>query len=712
MRYLVILRGAPGSGKSQWAQTYFAPYTLSTDNIRLLLQSPVTDIYGNTVISQKNNKEMAKLLMKCLEERMSRGEFIVLDATHAKPSSWNKYNDLIKKYRYRAVILEFRMDLPTLLQRNKTRVSYKQVPEDVIKEMHEQIEKNPAKSSSRFDVYPKKDGSIWGAVDVELEYPEFTYKEIVIFGDIHGCFTPLDNYFKKHPFDDEILYIFTGDYLDRGLENGAVLEFMLSIYDKPNVICLEANHERWLRLYASKNEEDLEKIKSEEFVKGTIPQIQHIDKAEIRQFCRKLRQLVTFTYGSNKYVVTHAGVPCVPTKLTPSFEFIKGTGTYEDIYEVEKSFAANTPQGIIQVHGHRNPKLAPITTDYVNYNLCEEVEFGGDLRILSITPSRIIPLYYGNPNGAKRNEKSDIVERLDNSSLIKKHECSDGIVSYNFSKEAFYDKRWNSLTCKARGLFLRGGHVVARGYSKFFNVDERRETKVEALCENMQFPVKVYLKYNGFLGMVSVNEDDLRVFTKSRDDGPYVDYFKSILFDTVSVEQIKQVAKDNNLTNHTFIFECIDPENDPHIIEYDQKKVVLLDIAKNSFEDNFESYDVIKKIARELDLECKSLEKFLHDPDELRAFIEKYQNNGSVQIEGFVLEDSAGFRVKLKTEYYAKWKHLRGYLYQLKKNPEFYPRNMAPDEKDVFEYMRKIDLTKYTNIIDLRKDFDVEKIWF
>ena len=707
MRYLVILRGAPGSGKSTWAKTYFEPYTLSTDNIRLLLQSPVTDIYGNMVISQKNNKRMGKLLMECLEDRMSRGEFIVLDATHAKPGSWNKYSDLIKKYRYRAVILEFHLDLPTLLMRNKYRTSYKQVPEYVIKEMYEQIENNPAKSSSRFDVYPKKNGSIWDALDGELECPEYTYKEIVIFGDIHGCFTPLDNYFKKHPFDDDVLYIFTGDYLDRGLENGAVLEFMLSIYDKPNVICLEGNHDgTWLRLYASKNEEDFGKIKSEEFVKGTIPQIDYIDKAKIRQFCRKLRQLAVFTYGSKTYVVTHAGVPCFPTKLTPAFEFIKGAGTYGDVYEVEKSFAANNPQGIIQVHGHRNPKLAPITTDNVNYNLCDEVEFGGDLRILSITPSEITPLYYNNPIGAKRNEKSDIVEKLNNSSLIRKHECSDGIISYNFSKEAFYDKRWNSLTCKARGLFLRDGHVVARGYDKFFNIGERHETEIEALCQNMQFPVRAYLKYNGFLGLVSVNGDDLRVFTKSRDDGPYVGYFKDILFNTVSLEQLKQVAKYIDLTNHTFIFECVDPENDPHIIEYDQKKVVLLDIVKNSFENEFESYDVIKKIAWELNLEYKSLEKFLHDPDELRTFIENQQNNGSNQIEGYVLEDSVGFRVKLKTEYYAKWKHLRGYLYQLQKNPEFYPKKMMVDEKFIFERMRNMDLTQFNNIIDFRKTIE------
>ena len=706
MRFLVILRGAPGSGKSTWAQTYFEPYTLSTDSIRLLLQSPVTDIYGNTVISQKNNKRMGKLLMECLEERMYRGEFIVLDATHAKPGSWNKYSDLIKKYRYRAIILEFRMDLPTLLERNKYRTSYKQVPEYVIKEMYEQIENNPAKSSSRFDVYPKKNGSIWDALDGELEFPEYTYKEIIIFGDIHGCFTPLDNYFKRHPFDDENLYIFTGDYLDRGLENGAVLEFMLSIYEKPNVICLEGNHEIWLRLYASKNEEDLGKIKSEEFIKGTIPQIQHIDKAEIRQFCRKLRQLAMFTYGSNKYVVTHAGVPCVPTKLTPSFEFIKGTGTYGDIYEVEKSFAANAPQGTVQVHGHRNPKLAPIITDNVNYNLCDEVEFGGDLRILSIMPSRIIPLYYGNPNGAKRNEKSDIVEKLNNSTLIRKHECSDGIVSYNFSREAFYDKRWNSLTCKARGLFLCNGQVIARGYDKFFNIGERRETEIEALCQNMQFPVRAYLKYNGFLGLVSVNGDDLRVFTKSRDDGPYVEYFKSILFDTVSAEQIKQVARDNDLTTHTFIFECIDPENDPHIIEYDRKKVVLLDIVKNSFEDEFVNYDSVKKVARELNIEYKLLERFLHDPDELKTFIEMCQNDNSIQVEGYVLEDRTGFRTKLKTKYYTMWKHLRGCLHQLQKNPEFYLKNMTADEEFIFEHMRTVDLTQFNNIIDFRKNIE------
>ena len=48
-------------------------------------------------------------------------------------------------------------------------------------------------------------------------------------------------------------YIFCGDYLDRGLQNKEVLEFLISLKDKKNCVFLEGNHEKWLRIYSQKD---------------------------------------------------------------------------------------------------------------------------------------------------------------------------------------------------------------------------------------------------------------------------------------------------------------------------------------------------------------------------------------------------------------------------------------------------------------------------
>ena len=108
MRTLFLLRGIPASGKTSWIQqNNLEPYTLSTDGIRLLYQSPVTTNDGEFAISQDNDKAVWDLLYDLLERRMEKGEFVIVDATHYKSSILSKYKDYISKYRYRAYVVDF-----------------------------------------------------------------------------------------------------------------------------------------------------------------------------------------------------------------------------------------------------------------------------------------------------------------------------------------------------------------------------------------------------------------------------------------------------------------------------------------------------------------------------------------------------------------------------------------------------------------------------
>ena len=138
-------------------------------------------------------------------------------------------------------------------------------------------------------------------------------------------------------------------------------------------------------------------ICSLEFIKRTYPQIKDIDKTEIRRFCDRLAQMSYFSFNGHCYLVTHGGVPCMPTMKTQTSELIKGVGKYEDAEAIDETFIANTCGEVCTIHGHRNiMKLPMLNSKFLSlkggcaYNLEGQVEFGGHLRILEITKNDCI----------------------------------------------------------------------------------------------------------------------------------------------------------------------------------------------------------------------------------------------------------------------------------------------------------------------------------
>ena len=114
------------------------------------------------------------------------------------------------------------------------------------------------------------------------------------------------------------------------------------------------------------------------------------------------------------------------------------------------------------------------------------------------------------------------------------------ISSFNFTSIAFYDKIWDEQTTKARGLYLDTfkGKVAARAYDKFFNINERPETKFDMLQHKLQFPVTAYVKENGYLGIVSYDEynDDLFIASKSTIDSQFAQWLKEAVYNQITEE--------------------------------------------------------------------------------------------------------------------------------------------------------------------------------
>ena len=77
MRTLLLMRGCPASGKSTYIkENNLEQYTLSADDLRIKIQSPVLTEDGTFAITQKRDFEVWKLLFSLMEGKMKKGELI------------------------------------------------------------------------------------------------------------------------------------------------------------------------------------------------------------------------------------------------------------------------------------------------------------------------------------------------------------------------------------------------------------------------------------------------------------------------------------------------------------------------------------------------------------------------------------------------------------------------------------------------------------
>lgn len=677
MRILLLLRGSAGCGKSTWIEKNgLKPYTLSADDIRLLCQSPIMQVDGTEAISQSNDNITWKTLFNLLETRMQKGEFTVIDATNSKTSEINRYKQMCDTYRYRIYCVDF-TDTPIdeVKRRNANRETLKRVPDAVIDKMYSRFATQKIPSGVKV-INPDELDSIWMKV---LDLSD--YKRIHNIGDIHGCNTALQKYFSDNGgIKDDEFYIFTGDYVDRGIENAEVVKFLISIKDKKNVLMLEGNHEKWLWLFANDCTG-----KSKEFELITKPALEEakINKKDIRQLYRRFGQCAYYKYGNNIYLVTHAGLSTIPKNLSfvATDQMIRGVGGYNDFEKIAETFINTTPENFYQIHGHRNTKGLPVQVNDRVFNLEGRVEFGGELRCVQIDKDGIHTIEVHNnvfktpelqrEQTVTSSSVADTIISLRSNKYIQEKKFGN-ISSFNFTSKAFYDKAWDDQTIKARGLYIdtMKGKVVARAYNKFFNINERPETKFDMLQYKLTFPVTAYVKENGFLGIISYNyyEDDLFIATKSTLDSTFAEWFKNIFYEKVSPEnipKIKEYIKENNVS---FVFECVDMKNDPHIIEYPENELFLLDIVRNDMEFSKYEFDEMVDVAirfglthKEKAFEIANWQDFFDWYYDVLE--EDYEYNGR-KIEGFVIEDSSGYMTKLKLTYYNFWKFMRNVAHE------------------------------------------------
>lgn len=669
MRTLLLLRGAPGCGKSTWIEKQgFKPYTLSADDVRSLYGTYDFDADGNISISQKSDNAVWKTMFEILENRMDRGEFTVIDACNSKTSEMNRYKDLAHKYRYRIYCVDMTyIPIEQAKYQNKLRPSVKWVPDDYIEKVYSRFETQKIPSGIKA-IKPDQIGDIF-LKPIDLS----KYDKVVHIGDIHGCLDALQNV-KIEPNN---AYIFLGDYIDRGPDSAGVLKYLLDICELENVCLLEGNHERHLWNWANG-----EKSRSKEFEWHTKKEIETagISLTDIRKLYRKMRQCSWYIYRGTKVFCTHGGI-CGTDAVKridyiPAYQMIRGVGAYEEMERCADSFAKHEPD-TIQIFGHRNINdLRPI----VNANcFCLEghVEQGGEMRVCILDEDGVgFETYISESAKKAAEERSNVQEAAELTEMPESEQIREligkmrwskliremqfgHISSFNFTRTAFYDKKWNDLTTKARGLFIDtlNNKILARGYDKFFAIGERQETQLENLPRILKFPIEVYRKENGFLGMMSFDKATNSVFmsTKSTPEGQMSELFTSM----VPIDILNKASEYLQKNDVTLLFEVVNPEHDPHIIEYEKNHLYLLDIVDNSLEFKYMPYWKMCEVAKEIGVETKHWERRLYDWSEFTAFYANCELSGNDRLEGYVFRDANGYMLKYKTDYYNSWKKLR-----------------------------------------------------
>lgn len=738
MKSLLILRGCPGSGKTTLLEDLGLDiYSLSSDKLRLMYSSPVLNEEGNYTISQDCNNEVFDTLYKMLEYRMANGEFTVIDATHCSShktvqNQIQEYRRLAKRYNYRIYQYDMTMDLLKIARQNEyRRGTYSFVPHHIVDKMYKVMKDTPKLHRDITKIDSLED--FISSYNTDYLCDANVYTSVKVIGDIHSCNTVLKNALSD--FDINTLYVFVGDYFDRGIEHYDTLKTIQDLSKHKNVVLLEGNHEsHWIRYAHSENGDDLG---YKRFRETTLKDwLLHYDnesdlKKELRILYRKLHSCYFFKCGNFRYMVTHAGLTKFPENalLLSSTQCVKGVGGYD--FEVSLEYTKQQRSGTeVQVFGHRGVS----SSKGFSYSLEGKVEFGGHLKVLNIDKSGQKVVEYKNYVYNKNylddefkfqqefgkvvlNTDSIEVNVIANSRLVKVRNCGD-MVSLNFTEKAFRHNLWDSVTIKARGLFVDKitGNVKARSYDKFFNLGQREDSNGE--LDKLVYPVRVAKKENGSLGIISWDRQKGEYIFASKNSTmtEHAGYVKEN-FEMVDFNIQYALRTILMKYNCSAVFEMIHPK-DVHIINYNKShKLFLLDFVPNKLHlDNgihidYEFSEMCRKEFSKIYEENPMLafddvfkvvwSTTVSDRVALDVYLEKAK---TCDFEGYVFTDARGYMTKIKSDSYLEWKYCRTLLGHYVSNSDINTNFLNDFEKSFYSFLRThfVSDLRDKNILEVR----------
>ncbi len=383
MRILFILRGNYFNGQKEWLnKNKLSKYCLDLDEFKFLASGLKSLTNGYKSLEHENNAEILKMLMKFLELRMQKGYFCVVNAPNVSNSLLKEYKNLAQKYRYTCYIIDFNsLSLDECKEKNITQAQQSGIfiPEHVLEAIDYAL--NKEKISKKYKILDPNEYKKALFKRRNLS----SYKKIHHIGDIQGCFSVLKKAINR--IKDDEFYIFLGDYIDRGIENGKVIKWLLKIKDLKNVVLLEGNHERHLVKWANRQVSS-----SKEFNENTIKDLkkEKVSQKDAKELYPYFKECFLYEFEEKLVFCSHGGLSYLPKEdhelsFVPTSELIMGVGGYDDSKVVGDLFCKNTDENTYQLFGHRNKHNFDIHISSRAF-LCEaKVDAGGYLRVVSLS---------------------------------------------------------------------------------------------------------------------------------------------------------------------------------------------------------------------------------------------------------------------------------------------------------------------------------------
>ena len=162
--------------------------------------------------------------------------------------------------------------------------------------------------------------------------------------------------------------------------------------------------------------------------------------------------------------------------------------------------------------------------------------------------------------------KVDLKELEKRSEYIncQKHDTLDLLI-WNYNHKCQYSKAWDEYTMMCRGLITNSdGMIIARPFKKFFNLNEKEETKIENLPSEVPLILE---KLDGSLGIQYPAKNGCGIATRGS--------FNSDQAQWATEWFNHNVAFEYSDPRYTYLYEILYPEN-RIVVDYGGKEGMVL----------------------------------------------------------------------------------------------------------------------------------------
>lgn len=679
---LYVLSGLPGVGKSTFLKNSNIPEycILSTDKLResILGSNNSFDEYGiYESIPQNANDIVFDALHKILDFRMRQGLTTFIDATSIKDQDRNAYIKVATKYGVESEVLIFgeNLTIEQIKEQNAKRI--KRVPEYVIDKLEVDFEKT--------SIYKFRN------IDNSLEYklvPKNQISrdiELFVIGDIHGLYDDLEKLLKQKGFyiEDNCIFgqtenqkvLFVGDIIDRGYESIKILDLVKNSIQYQNHYMVLGNHEQKLiNTYEQLiNGEKTTLFLSSEAVTRTFHEFLELSKDKQLEYFNFLKKL-PFYYIHKDNLIVHANIENGNLLQLSKEDALYGINSKNTDLNYKLLYDKNLNHFKL-IRGH----VPSLDTNDKVICLEEEGVSKGNLCMYDVNSNEIIrqktnfdynkdlDVYQGKSLLYKFEElkkyllpkydkTGNIVGSKETSLISYKHNETESLRIYKYSKEVFFKNLWHldPLLTRSRGLVLDShGEIIQNPFTKVFNFNENGS----GLDIPNDKKVIASTKENGFLGCITKYNNDVLITTTGSFDSDFTNYIKDFImnknFAHYDHKLYGNLMKYLNNNNQTLMFEVIHP-NDPHIIKYESKDMGLRLIGARG--KNFSDKEVTESQLDEIGkiINVRRPEWFEIEYGKLKELVKESK------LEGYMVRDveTQDTLLKFKTPYYLTTKFI------------------------------------------------------